>query len=423
MNQDYTVRTGPVQVLGNKAILLGVSGGIAAYKSAEVVRALRAEGCSVQVVMTRAATKFISPLTLAALSGNKVITDLFSDSSAEDTLQSAVAHVDAARSADLLLVVPASADVLARFALGLADDFLTTAHLAFEGPLVLAPAMNTRMWEHPATRENLAVLRNRGARIVEPGTGELACGTVGQGRLAETEPIMAAVRAEMQGPGDLEGECVLVTAGPTREAIDPVRYISNRSSGRMGFAVASEAVRRGARVILVAGPVTLPTPAGCERIDVQSAQQMHEAVMSRLSEATVAVLAAAVSDYRAVSPAGRKLKKRDGIPSLDLEETPDILRAVGKASNRPLVVGFAAETDDLEANARKKLASKGCDVVVANPVGGATGFETDLNQGLILSATGDVLRLGPTPKSEMAGRILDVVAESLQASETSEALA
>ena len=423
MNRDYTVRTGPVQVLGNKAILLGVSGGIAAYKSAEVVRALRAEGCSVQVVMTRAATKFISPLTLAALSGNKVITDLFSDSSAEDTLQSAVAHVDAARSADLLLVVPASADVLARFALGLADDFLTTAHLAFEGPLVLAPAMNTRMWEHPATRENLAVLRDRGARIVEPGTGELACGTVGPGRLAETEPIMAAVRAEMQGPGDLEGECVLVTAGPTREAIDPVRYISNRSSGRMGFAVASEAVRRGARVILVAGPVTLPTPAGCERIDVQSAQQMHEAVMSRLSEATVAVLAAAVSDYRAVSPAGRKLKKRDGIPSLDFEETPDILRAVGKTSNRPLVVGFAAETDDLEANARKKLASKGCDVVVANPVGGATGFETDLNQGLILSATGDVLRLGPTPKSEMAGRILDVVAESLQASETSEALA
>ena len=423
MNRDYTVRTGPVQVLGNKAILLGVSGGIAAYKSAEVVRALRAEGCSVQVVMTRAATKFISPLTLAALSGNKVITDLFSDSSAEDTLQSAVAHVDAARSADLLLVVPASADVLARFALGLADDFLTTAHLAFEGPLVLAPAMNTRMWEHPATRENLAVLRNRGARIVEPGTGELACGTVGPGRLAETEPIMAAVRAEMQGPGDLEGECVLVTAGPTREAIDPVRYISNRSSGRMGFAVASEAVRRGARVILVAGPVTLPTPAGCERIDVQSAQQMHEAVMSRLSEATVAVLAAAVSDYRAASPAGRKLKKRDGIPSLDLEETPDILRAVGKTSNRPLVVGFAAETDDLEANARKKLASKGCDVVVANPVGGATGFETDLNQGLILSAAGDVLRLGPTPKSEMAGRILDVVAESLQASETTEALA
>ena len=423
MNRDYTVRTGPVQVLGNKAILLGVSGGIAAYKSAEVVRALRAEGCSVQVVMTRAATKFISPLTLAALSGNKVITDLFSDSSAEDTLQSAVAHVDAARSADLLLVVPASADVLARFALGLADDFLTTAHLAFEGPLVLAPAMNTRMWEHPATRENLAVLRDRGARIVEPGTGALACGTVGPGRLAETEPIMAAVRAEMQGPGDLEGECVLVTAGPTREAIDPVRYISNRSSGRMGFAVASEAVRRGARVILVAGPVTLPTPAGCERIDVQSAQQMHEAVMSRLSEATVAVLAAAVSDYRAVSPAGRKLKKRDGIPSLDFEETPDILRAVGKTSNRPLVVGFAAETDDLEANARKKLASKGCDVVVANPVGGATGFETDLNQGLILSATGDVLRLGPTPKSEMAGRILDVVAESLQASETSEALA
>lgn len=403
-------------MLENKAILLGVSGGIAAYKSAELVRVLRTSGCSVQVVMTRAATKFITPLTLASLTGKKVITDLFSDSSAEDTLHSAVAHIDVAQSADLLLVAPATADVLAKFALGLADDFLSTAHLAFEGPLVLAPAMNTSMWDHPATRENLAVLRSRGARIVEPGTGELACGTIGPGRLADAERIVAAVREALRGAGDLERECVLVTAGPTREELDPVRYISNRSSGRMGFALAAEAAHRGARVILVAGPVDLPTPPGCERVDVESAQDMHDAVMARLSESTVSVLTAAVADYRPVAPAARKLKKRDGVPSLELEETPDILQAVGKAKDRPFVVGFAAETENLEANARRKLVSKGCDLIVANPVGGTTGFDTDLNQGLVLSATGAVHRLGPMPKADMATRILDIAVQSLRSS-------
>ena len=401
-------------MLNDKTILLGVAGGIAAYKSADLVRALRTAGCNVQVVMTQASTRFITPLTLTSLSGNEVVTDLFPDSPAEDTLRTSVAHIDIARSADLLLVAPATADILAKFALGLADDFLTTAHLAFEGPLVLAPAMNTRMWEHPATRGNLSVLRSRGARVVPPGSGELACGAIGPGRLADPERIVTAVREALAGTCDLAGQCVLVTAGPTRERLDPVRYISNRSSGRMGFELAAEAARRGARVMLVAGPVGLPTPPGCERVDVQNAQDMHDAVMARVQEASVAILAAAVADYRPSAPATRKLKKRDGTPTLELEQTPDILRSVGSTESRPLVVGFAAETEDLESNARQKLVAKGCDLVVANPVGGATGFDTDLNQGIVLSATGRVATLDLMSKAEMAARILDIVVESLR---------
>ncbi len=395
---------------GEKHILLGVSGGIAAYKSAELVRTLRAEGCRVQAVMTEAATRFITPLTLASLTGEQVITDLFADSSAAETLTSAVAHIDVAQRADLLLVAPATADILAKFALGLADDFLTTAHLAFDGPLVLAPAMNTRMWEHPATRANLDLLRARGAVVVEPGTGELACGTVGPGRLSEIERIVAAVRGALRVEGDMRGDCVLVTAGPTREALDPVRYLSNRSSGRMGYALAAEAAKRGARVILVSGPVPLPAPAGCERVDVESTQDMHDAVMERLDEATVAVMAAAVADYRPAAPAGRKLKKRDGVPDLRLEQTPDILRSVGMCKGDRFLIGFAAETHDLEDNARRKLRSKRCDLIVANPVGGATGFDSEFNQGLLLGAGGEVVRLDPMHKAAMAERIFDFAA-------------
>lgn len=388
-------------------VLLGVTGGIAAYKSAELVRALQVDGHAVQAVLTKAATKFITPLTIASLTGNKVITDLFDDSSPDETLHSAIAHIDVAQRADVLLVAPASADMLAKFALGLADDFLSTAHLAFRGPLVLAPSMNTNMWEHPATRENLAALRTRGARIVEPGVGELACGTVGPGRLAELGDIVAAVRSALSSEDDLQDECVLVTAGPTREALDPVRYISNRSSGRMGFALANEAARRGARVVLIAGPVALPTPAGCERIDVESAAEMHESVLQHLGEASFAVMAAAVADYRPDHAAASKLKKRDGLPQLSLEETPDILQSAAAHQGDRVLVGFAAETDDLEANGRRKLQSKGCDLVVANPVGGATGFDSELNQGMLLAADGAVQRLGPMSKAEMAGRILD----------------
>ena len=388
-------------------VLLGVTGGIAAYKSAELVRALQADGHAVQAVLTKAATKFITPLTIASLTGNKVITDLFDDSSPDETLHSAIAHIDVALRADVLLVAPASADMLAKFALGLADDFLSTAHLAFRGPLVLAPSMNTNMWEHPATRENLAALQTRGARIVEPGVGELACGTVGPGRLAELGEIVAAVRSALNAEGDLQDECVLVTAGPTREALDPVRYISNRSSGRMGFALAAEAARRGARVVLIAGPVALPTPAGCERIDVESAAEMHQSVLRHLGEASFAVMAAAVADYRPEHQAASKLKKRDGLPQLSLEETPDILQSAAAHKGDRVLVGFAAETDDLEANARRKLQSKGCDLVVANPVGGATGFDSELNQGMLLAADGSVQQLGSMSKAEMAGRILD----------------
>jgi len=391
----------------SKTVLLGVTGGIAAYKAADLARELRRAGLGVQVVMTSAATKFITPLTLAALTGKRVITSLFEDRSDEETLKSAIAHIDVASAADAFLVAPASADVIAKLALGLADDFLTTAHLAFRGPLLVAPAMNTNMWEHPATRENLATLRSRGATIVEPGFGELACGTVGAGRMADLDSNVSAVRDALRPPGDLNGEHVLVTAGPTREALDPVRYLSNRSSGRMGFALAAEAERRGANVTIVAGPVALPTPKGCERIDVETANQMCDAVLKQLEAATIVVMAAAVADYRPLRKAGRKLKKRDGPPRISLVETPDILRAVGERKGDRIVVGFAAETNDLEANARRKLRAKGCDLVMANPVGGATGFDTDTNQGLLLRPVGEPVRIEPVSKAEMAVRILD----------------
>ncbi len=392
------------------AVLLGITGGIAAYKSADLARALGAAGCDVRVVMTPAAARFITPLTFAALTGNRVITSLFEDGSDGDTLHSAIAHIDAASRADVFLIAPATADAIARLALGLADDFLTTAHLAFRGPLVVAPAMNTNMWEHPATRDNLEILRSRGALVVEPGSGELACGMVGSGRMADAGEIVAAVLRSVRPTGNLVGEHVLITAGPTREPLDPVRYISNRSSGRMGFAIASEAARRGARVTLVAGPVALATPAGCDRVDVESAAQMHEAVIERLPAATVVVMAAAVADFRPATASRNKLKKHRGLPSLALVETEDILRAVGKRKGDRVLVGFAAETENLEANARRKLRSKGCDLVMANPVGGATGFDTELNQGVLLRPGADPLRFRPVSKVEMAGRILDEVA-------------
>ncbi len=390
-----------------RQIILGICGGIAAYKSAELVRQLQDAGYGVQAVMTAAAQKFITPLTLAALSGNKVISGLFDDSSADGTLNSSIEHIGVAQSADLLLVAPATADVIAKFANGLADDFLTTTQLAFDGPLVVAPAMNTVMWNHPATRENIAKLRSRGAAIVEPGVGDLACGMVGPGRLAELSSIVAEVRDVFQSRSDLSGETVLITAGPTRERLDPVRFLSNRSSGRMGFALAEEAQRRGAHVVLVSGPVSIETPPGCERIDVETAQQMHDAVMLRLGDATIAVMAAAVADYRAASPAAQKIKKQGGPPTFELEATPDILRAVGEQKRALLLVGFAAETENLEANARHKLESKNCDMIVANPVGGDTGFDSATNQGLILTRGGDVIEIDPTLKSEMAARILD----------------
>ena len=393
-----------------KKVVLGVTGGIAAYKSAELVRLLKERGDRVQVVMTRHAQEFIRPLTFAALSGEKVITDLFSDSGSEATLQSAVEHIGVAQEADLLLVAPATADILAKFSHGIADDFLTTMYLAFTGPVVVAPAMNTNMWNHPATRANLAALRKRGVSVVEPDEGSLACGMIGPGRLADLNEIVRAVDGALRSEQDLAWETVLITAGPTQEPVDPVRFLSNRSSGRMGFALAEEAIARGARVTLVSGPVALSPPAGCELVRVTTAAEMHEAVIRRLRESTIVVMAAAVADYRPASEPASKVKKQSSGWNLELEPTADILADVAQRKDEQLVVGFAAETEDLRQNAERKLRSKNCDLLVANLVGPAAedgGFDSEMNQGLLLAANGEAIELPRSSKREMARRIFD----------------
>ncbi len=393
-----------------KKVVLGVTGGIAAYKSAELVRLLKERGDRVQVVMTRHAQEFIRPLTFAALSGEKVIADLFSDSGSEATLQSAVEHIGVAQEADLLLVAPATADILAKFSHGIADDFLTTMYLAFTGPVVVAPAMNTNMWNHPATRANLAALRKRGVSVVEPDEGSLACGMIGPGRLADLNEIVRAVDGALRSEQDLAGETVLITAGPTQEPVDPVRFLSNRSSGRMGFALAEEAIARGARVTLVSGPVALSPPAGCELVRVTTAAEMHEAVIRRLRESTIVVMAAAVADYRPASEPASKVKKQSSGWNLELEPTADILADVAQRKDEQLVVGFAAETEDLRQNAERKLRSKNCDLLVANLVGPAAedgGFDSEMNQGLLLAANGEAIELPRSSKREMARRIFD----------------
>ena len=393
-----------------KKVVLGVTGGIAAYKSAELVRLLKERGDRVQVVMTRHAQEFIRPLTFAALSGEKVITDLFSDSGSEATLQSAVEHIGVAQEADLLLVAPATADILAKFSHGIADDFLTTMYLAFTGPVVVAPAMNTNMWNHPATRANLAALRKRGVSVVEPDEGSLACGMIGPGRLADLNEIVRAVDGALRSEQDLAGETVLITAGPTQEPVDPVRFLSNRSSGRMGFALAEEAIARGSRVTLVSGPVALSPPAGCELVRVTTAAEMHEAVIRRLRESTIVVMAAAVADYRPASEPASKVKKQSSGWNLELEPTADILADVAQRKDEQLVVGFAAETEDLRQNAERKLRSKNCDLLVANLVGPAAedgGFDSEMNQGLLLAANGEAIELPRSSKREMARRIFD----------------
>src|SRR5579885_1607066 len=304
-------------------IALGVCGGIAAYKAAEIVRLLQDRGIRVQVVMTDSAQEFIRPLTFAALSGEKVITGMFArDAGAEPNIDSAIEHIAVAQSIDALVVVPATADVLAKFAQGIASDFLTTLYLASTAPVVVAPAMNVNMWEHPATQQNLENLRKRGVKIVEPGSGYLACGMTGPGRLAENEAIVASAMEAVGASQDLAGETVLITAGPTREKIDPVRYLSNRSSGRMGYALAEAALRRGAHVLLVSGPTALSAPEAAEVTRVESAEEMRQAVLGLLPQATIVIKTAAVSDYRAKSTAGQKLKRK-GTIALELESTPD----------------------------------------------------------------------------------------------------
>lgn len=388
--------------------VLGVTGGIAAYKAAEVARTLMERGFAVQVVMTAGAQEFVRPLTFAALTGQKVITDMFGAGSAEETLSSSVEHIGVSQSAGLLVVAPATADVLAKFAHGLANDFLSTLYLAFRGPVVLAPAMNTNMWEHPATRENLRILAGRGHTIVDPGEGLLACGTYGPGRLAEIGAIVEAAVAAANPVHDLEGETVLITAGPTQEPLDPVRFVSNRSSGKMGYALAAAAAGRGAKVILVSGPVQISPPHGPELVRVETALEMREAVLARLAEATIIIKAAAVADYHLSEVPVQKRKKTATRWSLELEPTPDILAEVGQKKGGRILVGFAAETQNLVEEARRKLQTKNCDMVVGNLVSQqGIGFESDHNQVTLVTRGGEVIPLPQAAKRQVAEQIFD----------------
>ena len=390
-------------------IALGVSGGIAAYKAAELVRLLQDRSVRVQVIMTHAAQEFIRPLTFAALSGEKVITDMFGAGAGEHpNIDSAVEHIAVAQSIDALLVAPATADVLAKFAQGIASDFLSTLYLATTAPVVVAPAMNVNMWDHPATQANLEILKKRGVRIVEPGTGYLACGMTGPGRLAENEAIVAATLEVLGASQEFTGETVLITAGPTREKIDPVRYLTNRSSSRMGYALAEAALRRGARVLLVSGPTALTPPGAAEVTRVESAEEMHQAVLKLLPDATIVIKTAAVSDYRPKSPASQKLK-RSGPVILELEPTIDILAEIARHKQSQLIVGFAAETQNVLENARKKLASKSLDAIVVNDVSReGVGFDSDRNAVTIITQH-EVVEVPETTKWEVAQRVLDQV--------------
>ena len=391
-------------------VVLGVGGGIAAYKSAELARALMERGFDVRTVMTEAAREFIQPLTFAALTGRKVITNLFPGGGSEDVLASSVEHIAVAQESRLLVVAPATADLLARFAQGLANDFLTTLYLAFQGPVLICPAMNTAMWQHAATVHNLEILRGRGHTILDPDSGPLACGTVGPGRLPDPERIAAIAQRLVTQRHDFDHETVLVTAGPTREPVDPVRFLSNRSSGKMGYALAEAAVCRGARVILISGPVHLPAPEGVEVVQVQTALEMREAVMSRLDEASIVVKTAAVADYYVANVPRQKVKKTPLRYSLELEPTPDILAEIGRRKQDQILIGFAAETENLVPEARRKLESKNCDMVVANLVSqDGTGFESEENEVVLVQRTGENLRLAKAPKRVIADQVLDQI--------------
>ncbi len=383
-------------------ILLGIGGGIAAYKAAELARQLMQQGHEVQVVMTAAAQEFVKPLTFAALTGRKVLTDLFA-------IESAIEHVSVAEESDLLVIAPATADLMAKMAHGLAGDFLTTIYLAFTGPVVIAPAMNVNMWRHPATQENLETLRRRGHRVVEPEEGYLACGMTGPGRLADPETIAKAVGRELSRRRDFEGETVLVTAGPTQEPLDPVRYISNRSSGKMGYAVAEAAAARGAHVVLISGPVQLAPPRGVELVHVNTAQEMRDRVFENLEEAGIVIKAAAVADFHLTKVPDQKVKKTAARVSLELDPTPDILAELGRKKGDRLLIGFAAETQNLAAEARRKLELKNCDMVVGNLVGGKIGFGSEDNEVVLAMSTGETVALPRASKREIADRILDEV--------------
>jgi phosphopantothenoylcysteine decarboxylase / phosphopantothenate---cysteine ligase len=382
-------------------ILLGVGGGIAAYKAAELARLLMQQKHEVQVIMTRAAEEFVRPLTFAALTGRKALTDLFA-------IESAIEHISVAQDHDLLVIAPATADLMGKLAHGLADDFLTTLYLAFTGPVVIAPAMNVNMWQHAATQANLEILRRRGHRMVEPDSGYLACGMTGPGRLAAPEEIAEAIALETRKQRDLEDEIILITAGPTQEPIDPVRFLSNRSSGKMGYALAEAAAARGARVVLISGPVNLAPPRGVETIPVRTAIEMRDKVFERLGPATIVVKAAAVADFHVANAPAQKIKKTAARLSLELDPTPDILAELGRKKGDRLLIGFAAETQNLQQEARRKLESKNCDMVVGNLVGGAdSGFESDYNEVTLALSTGGNIPMARAGKREVADRIFD----------------
>jgi phosphopantothenoylcysteine decarboxylase/phosphopantothenate--cysteine ligase len=393
-------------------IILGVTGCIGAYKAAEVLRQLQQRGATVRVVMTQSACEFVGPLTFEALSGQPVLTGMF-----EPELNAQIKHIEVARWADLILVAPATAHVIAKFAHGLADDMLTTVYISATCPTVIAPAMNVEMWHHPATQENIATLRARGVEIIDPESGFLACGEVGEGRLAEPETIAARAIAFLQrlrsDRHDLEGQHALVTAGPTCENIDPVRFIANRSSGKMGYALAEAALARGADVTLISGPTNLAPPEGARFISVWSSEEMYQAVMRHLNEATIVVKAAAVADFRPREPKQSKIKKTGGGLVLELEPTQDILAEIGRRKGDRVVVGFAAETDDPVENGRKKLKEKNLDLIVINDVTAeGAGFAADTNRATMIDREDRVMELDLMSKRDMADRIFDHVVDA-----------
>ncbi len=391
-------------------VALGVSGGVAAYKAAELVRKLQQEGIDVQVVMTRSAQEFITPLTFAALTGQKVITEMFGTESAGANVESAIEHIAVAQRIDLLVVAPATANVIAKMARGVADDFLTTLYLATTAPVVVAPAMNVNMWEHAATRENVEMLRARGVHVVAPEEGYLACGMTGAGRLASVDAIAEAVRARLGIAHDLEDETIVVTAGPTCEDLDPVRFLTNRSSGKMGYALAQAAARRGASVVLISGPVRIDPPEGVQLVSVRSTEEMHRAVLEHFSRATALIMAAAVADYRPVAPQAKKMKRANGRLNLELESTPDILADAARGKGDRTIVGFAAETENVAVHARAKLESKQADLIVANDVTAeGAGFDHDTNVITLYFRDGTEKAFPRMPKIDAAHRILDVL--------------
>ena len=396
---------------GKRRVALGVSGGIACYKAAEVLRRLQDRGFDVVVLMTPGARRFVTPLTFGALSGHKVYTDIFEGDNEGADFRGAFDHVYLAESTDLFLVAPATADCIARLARGIADDFLTTFHLALRSPIVVAPAMNTRMWEHPAVQDNVRTLVSRGARVIEPEAGEMACGTVGPGRLADVAAIVETVVSVLDRPRDLDGRTILVTAGPTFEDIDPVRYVGNRSSGRMGYAVARAVRQRGGEAVLVSGPTALEFDGA---IRVRTTEEMREAVMARVDGVDAVVKAAAPLDFRPRNPASGKFKKSAGL-EVRFEPTPDILGELGRRKNGAVLVGFAADTERHREFALEKLRAKNLDLIVVNAASGPdSAFDSDTNRASLIDATGRSEDLPTMSKDDLAHRILDRVAELLR---------